>query len=72
MLELEEARRLMLASINPLPAESIPLGAACGRILASDVFSPLDLPAFANSAMDGYAARAVDLAGGGQIGRAHV
>lgn len=36
---------------------------ALGRVLARDIHSPVDLPAFANSQMDGYAVRAADLAG---------
>jgi molybdopterin molybdotransferase len=40
--------------------ESVPLDAAVGRVLAQDLISELDLPAFANSAMDGYAVRAAD------------
>lgn len=37
---------------------------ALGRVLASDIFSPLAVPPFDNSAMDGYAVRLVDLASG--------
>ncbi len=35
--------------------ESVPLAAASGRVLARDVVSPVSIPVFANSAMDGYA-----------------
>ncbi len=62
MLELEEARRRILAAIHPLPAEPVMLKAATGRILAEDLVAPLDLPSFDNSAMDGYAVRAGDVA----------
>jgi molybdopterin molybdotransferase len=65
MLELEEARRRILAAIQPLPWESVELNAAAGRILAEDVVSPIDLPAFDNSAMDGYAVRAADVSSAG-------
>jgi molybdopterin molybdotransferase len=41
--------------------ESVPLYAADGRILAADVFAPVDLPPFDNSAVDGYAVRLADL-----------
>ena len=55
-------------------AESIETRAAAGRMLAQDVFSTVDLPAFDNSAMDGYALRFTDLQPGHwlhEIGRAY-
>jgi len=63
MLELEEARRRIIAAIPPLPAEPVRLHAAAARIAAEPILSPLDLPCFDNSAMDGYAVRAGDLSG---------
>jgi molybdopterin molybdotransferase len=42
-------------------AESVPLKSALGRVLASDIVSPINVPAHDNSAMDGYALRSVDL-----------
>jgi len=63
MLELEEARERILGVIPTLPAESIPVGTAVGRIIAEEVHAPIDLPGFDNSAMDGYAVRADDLKG---------
>ena len=62
MLELEEAQSLLLARVHPLPEEEIDLSEACGRILASSVRAPVDLPPFDNSAMDGYAVRSEDTA----------
>ena len=61
MLELEEARRRILATIAPLAPETIALAAAAGRILAADISAPIDLPIFDNSAMDGYAVQARDV-----------
>ena len=55
MLSLEAAREQILPAVHPLPAESVPLTQAAGRWLAADLASPLDLPPFDNSAMDGYA-----------------
>jgi molybdopterin molybdotransferase len=55
-------------------AESIGTRAAAGRMLAADVASTVDLPAFDNSAMDGYALRFADLQPGHwlhEIGRAY-
>jgi len=61
MLTPTEAARLMLEHIAPLPATRRPLREALDRVLAEDVASPIDLPAWDNSAMDGYAARAADV-----------
>lgn len=58
MLELEEALASILAAIPPPRAESLSLSDAAGRVLAERVHSPVDLPIFGNSAMDGYAVRA--------------
>ncbi len=44
--------------------ERLPLADADGRVLASDLTAPVDLPPFANSAVDGYAVRLEDLAHG--------
>ena len=45
--------------------ESLALRSALGRVLARDIVSPIHVPAHDNSAMDGYALRAADLAAGG-------
>lgn len=58
---VEEARNDMLRHFAPLAAESVPLMAALGRVLAADVFADIDVPPFANSAMDGYAVLGVDV-----------
>jgi molybdopterin molybdotransferase len=41
--------------------ETVPLRDALGRVLATAIVSPIDVPSHTNSAMDGYAVRAVDL-----------
>jgi molybdopterin molybdotransferase len=61
MLELEVARERILALIQPLPLETIPVGTAVGRASGERIQAPLDLPIFDNSAMDGYALRAADV-----------
>ncbi len=66
LMPLEEARDQMLAGLVPLPAEEVALGDALGRVLAADVVSRLTLPPWDNSAMDGYAVRAADVAGASQ------
>lgn len=62
MLELEAARECLLACVPPLGRERVALREASGRVLAEGVKSTVDLPAFDNSAMDGYAVRAEDVA----------
>lgn len=44
-----------------LSVESVPLSNALGRVLAEDARAPWPMPAWDNSAMDGYALRAVDV-----------
>src|SRR5512147_911308 len=63
MLTVEEARERILAHFQPLAAEDVPLPDALGRVLAQDAISAEQLPAFTNSAMDGYAVRSVDTLG---------
>ena len=62
MLELEDALKKILAAIPPPDFESIALSEAAGRVLGERVCAPIDLPAFDNSAMDGFAVRASDVA----------
>ncbi|PYO75332.1 MAG: hypothetical protein DMD67_11830, partial [Gemmatimonadetes bacterium] len=61
MLTPTEAAHRILEHITPLPASRRPLRDSLDRVLAEDVSSPIDLPAWDNSAMDGYAARAADI-----------
>ena len=58
-----EAARTILLDIRRQPALRIPLDDALGSVLAEDVVSRLDIPAWTNSAMDGYAARGQDVRG---------
>ncbi len=61
MIQVEEARRLILERVLPLEAERTPLLNAHGRILRTAARADLDSPPFDASAMDGYAARRADL-----------
>jgi molybdopterin molybdotransferase len=61
MLELQEAVGRILAAVPPARHEEIPVSEAHGRVLGQSVLSPMDLPPFDNSAMDGYAVRAEDV-----------
>ena len=62
MTTYREALGLVLDSVSPLPARPTPLFDALGLVLAGRVVSPETVPPFTNSAMDGYAVRAEDLA----------
>jgi molybdopterin molybdotransferase len=57
-----EAARLILSQFQPLPGERRRLSDALDTVLAENVVSPIDLPPWDNSAMDGYAVRSADLA----------
>jgi molybdopterin molybdotransferase len=64
MLTLDEAYRRLLARAHLAGTESISLAAAVGRVLADPkVIAAVDVPPFANSAMDGYALRSADTPG---------
>jgi len=63
MHSVAEAVARITEGIAPLAVESVGLGEALGRVLASAIRSPITLPHWDNSAMDGYAVRGVDIAG---------
>ncbi|MDH7499554.1 MAG: molybdopterin molybdotransferase MoeA [candidate division NC10 bacterium] len=63
MLPFEEAQRIVLESIEVLGLEKIPLLSALDRVLGEEVVSGLDIPPWDNSAVDGYAVQAADVAG---------
>ena len=55
LIAIEEARRRVLEEVHGLDAEEVPLDRALGRVLAAEVRSPIDVPPFDGSAMDGFA-----------------
>ena len=61
MLSVDEARARILRAIEPVGTETVPLGRAASRVLAAGVAANLDLPAFDNSSVDGFAIRASDV-----------
>lgn len=62
-LTIDAALDIMLRSVPTLAAESVPLEEAAGRTLAEPVISPVTQPPWDNSAMDGFAVHAADIAG---------
>ncbi len=65
LISLETALEKMLSSISAVTdTQTLALLQAAGRITASPVISPIDVPGFDNSAMDGYAVRMADIESG--------
>ena len=62
MISFHEARSKMLEGIKPLPTEKCRLEDLLGRILSQDVTASFDIPPRDNSAMDGFAVIASDIA----------
>jgi molybdopterin molybdotransferase len=62
LMAVAEALRRVLADARPLPAETVALDEALGRVLTDDVVALRTQPPAALSAMDGYAVRGSDVA----------
>lgn len=63
LITVERARELVLARAAPLASEDVAVDRSAGRVLAADARSPVDLPLFPSSAMDGFAVRSADTPG---------
>ncbi|MFV0253615.1 MAG: gephyrin-like molybdotransferase Glp [Beutenbergiaceae bacterium] len=61
-LTAQRYRDQLLATIEPTPRLAVDLSAAQGLVLAQDLHAREQIPPFTNSAMDGYAVRAADVA----------
>ena len=61
LISVEEARTRILAAIHVLPAETLPIGQAHGRVAAEDLAARLNHPPDPVSAMDGYALSSADV-----------
>ncbi|HEX2033739.1 MAG TPA: gephyrin-like molybdotransferase Glp [Chloroflexota bacterium] len=67
MISADEAIVRVTAAFRPLEEhQRVPLLEALGRVLVEDIPADIDVPPFDNSAMDGYAVRAADVAGAGE------
>jgi len=79
LVSVADALARLFALVRPMPAETVPIAEAAGRVLAEDAVARRDQPPFAASAMDGYALRAGEAAAGARLrlvgeaaaGRAH-
>ncbi|MCF6177821.1 MAG: molybdopterin molybdotransferase MoeA [Geopsychrobacter sp.] len=67
MLSYDQAIKLILDNISPLPALEKPLPEACGLVLATAVSARWDLPSADNSAMDGFAFKFADQSPGSRL-----
>ena len=62
MISVEQALAFMLERARRLTeTETVNLAEALGRVLATSQVSPIDVPGYSNSSMDGYAVRSTDL-----------
>ena len=62
LLSLQQALERLLSAAQPISeSEEVALSDAVGRISAQPIVSPLNVPPFANSAMDGYAVRLAEV-----------
>src|SRR5688572_11354709 len=60
-ISLDEARHRLGAAVRPIVrTERIHISEGAGRVVATDVISAIDVPAFARAAMDGYAVVSAD------------
>ena len=66
LLNVDTALDNILDSVSALPAETVSLPEAHNRVIAEDIVSPIDLPPFDNSAMDGYTLHCEDCSGASQ------
>ncbi len=60
MISVDEAKAIIAKSITALPPKQSPLAEAANHILAQNVFATVNIPAFSQSSMDGYAIRFAD------------
>ena len=60
MLTVDEAGKIILDALQPLPPEMIAFADTLGRVLADDLIADAPVPLFAQSAMDGFALRSTD------------
>ena len=60
MISEEEARTTILAEVQSLPPDTVPIADSLDHFAALDYFAEIPLPVFDNSAMDGYAVKAAD------------
>ena len=67
-LPVAQAQQIIRNTIQPIDSvETVALHSALGRVLATDIISPINVPSHDNSALDGYAFRAADMHAGSPL-----
>jgi molybdopterin molybdotransferase len=72
MLTVSEAGEIILSAVTPRAPRDLPLAKAEECVLAADVITPMNLPLWDNSAVDGYALRCADVAGANENNPIHL
>ena len=72
MLAVAEARGIILSAVRTRPAQAVPLMEALDCVLALNVVSPINLPLWDNSAVDGYAVHSSDVADANESSPIHL
>jgi molybdopterin molybdotransferase len=72
MLSVAEAREIILGAVAPREPRTMPLAEATECVLAADVVTPINLPLWDNSAVDGYALRSADVASANENNPIHL
>ena len=61
MITVEEAKNIIASQCNKLETVQLPVIESVGHCLAADITSPIDIPSFPQSSMDGYAIRIAEI-----------
>ena len=72
MISVEEALEKILGYFKELEKGETPILESLGQVLAEDVYATIDVPPTDNSAMDGYAVRALETNGAGSSTPKHL
>ncbi len=72
MLSVAEAKQNILSAVQPLPPRPVPVSEALDCVLAKDIVSPISLPSWDNSAVDGYAVRSFEVDGASEDNPIHL
>jgi molybdopterin molybdotransferase len=72
LLAVAEAREIILSAVRTRPSQAVPLTEALDCVLAQDITSPINLPLWDNSAVDGYAVLSSDVADANESSPIHL
>jgi molybdopterin molybdotransferase len=72
LIAFNQALEQVLSKVRVLDFETVPILESLGRVLAEDIYADADVPAGDNSAVDGYALKAADTLGAGNVAAAEL